>query len=833
MGSAAIDNSGNLAVGYSVSSLTLVPGIRYGGRSAAFTGGLDEGETTLFAGQGTQAAGSGNRWGDYSGLTVDPTDDCTFWYTNEYYPTGNTAFNWKSKVGTFTVATCTPPQQGTLTGTVTDCATAQPLDRVLVSVSGGPSTGFSSATIANGTYSMKLAPGTYQVTFGGRGCNTAGPFQVTVTNGNTTTLNSCVTGAPQAAFVSATVSGGNGNGVIDRNECNTLNVTISNPGCAAMTGVSAVLSSSTPGVTITQPNSGYPNIAVNGNGTNIVPFQINTSTAFVCGTPINFTLTVNSSQGSFTINFSMPTCTITGAGSIDNNDSTQTGRITRNGVASTCAAQKPFPGLNDSLVRHFDQYSFTNTDSSTACVTFTLNNTCGSNVFGVTYLGSYNPATLATNYLGDPGASGNGTSWSVNVPGGATVILVVHEVTANAGCAGYSFTVSGLPTDGGGPCPVAIVNSAGATLVNESCPPANNAIDPDERVTVNLKLMNIGGAPTSNLTATLLPNSGVVGPTGPQSYGAIPGNGGMVGRDFAFTASGSCGGTITATLQLQDGANNLGTVSYMFDLGSLSAPITATYSSGNIAVPINDFTTVDVPINVPDAGLVSDVNVSVRLNHTFDGDITMSLVAPDGTIVPLAIQRGGSGDNYGTGANDCSGSPTIFDDSAATAISAGTAPFAGSFRPESPLSAMNGRASDGVWKLRVTDSFAQDTGTIGCVQLQITRQLRLCTANCSQVRLDVTSTLTRTNSTTVSAVIRVTNIGSITANNVVVSTARLGAANGAPVPQTLGNIAPGATVTVPTSITFTNSTPGASSTLSVAGTYTGGTYSSNKRVTIP
>ena len=72
MGSAALDNSGNLAVGYSGSSTTLVPNIRYAGRSAAFLGGLDEGEAVMFPGIGTQAAGSGNRWGDYSGLTVDP-----------------------------------------------------------------------------------------------------------------------------------------------------------------------------------------------------------------------------------------------------------------------------------------------------------------------------------------------------------------------------------------------------------------------------------------------------------------------------------------------------------------------------------------------------------------------------------------------------------------------------------------------------------------------------------------------------------------------------------------------------------------------------------------
>ena len=61
----------------------------------------------------------------------------------------------------------------------------------------------------------------------------------------------------------------------------------------------------------------------------------------------------------------------------------------------------------------------------------------------------------------------------------------------------------------------------------------------------------------------------------------------------------------------------------------------------------------------------------------------------------------GAGDNFGAGVNDCSGIPTVFDDSAPIAIGAGTAPFAGSFRPESPLAAFNGKPVNGVWVLRV------------------------------------------------------------------------------------------------------------------------------------
>lgn len=99
MGSAAMDGEGNLAIGYSVSSSTLYPSIRYAGRLATDPlGQLSQGEATLIAGSGSQQ--SYDRWGDYSSLSVDPVDDCTFWYTNEYLATtGN--FNWSTRIGAF------------------------------------------------------------------------------------------------------------------------------------------------------------------------------------------------------------------------------------------------------------------------------------------------------------------------------------------------------------------------------------------------------------------------------------------------------------------------------------------------------------------------------------------------------------------------------------------------------------------------------------------------------------------------------------------------------------------------------------------------------------
>ncbi|MBC7930729.1 MAG: proprotein convertase P-domain-containing protein [Rubrivivax sp.] len=277
--------------------------------------------------------------------------------------------------------------------------------------------------------------------------------------------------------------------------------------------------------------------------------------------------------------------------------------------------------------------------------------------------------------------------------------------------------------------PSPVIEPDGSALTAESCAPATGAIDPGETVTVDLSLENNGSAPTSNLVATLLATGGVTNPSGPQNYGAIPIGGSSVTRPFTFTADAvlACGGTLTATLQLQDGATDLGTATYTFTTGALSTPRPAiTYSSGNIAVPLPDNTTVNIPINVPDAGAVNDINVRFRMNHTFVGDVEVRLVHPDGTIVLLSDNRGGAGQNYGTGANDCSGTPTVFDDSASVGIANGTAPFAGSFRPEQPLSALNGKPTAGTWTLRVSDTANGDTGTIGCVQLEISRRIFLC-----------------------------------------------------------------------------------------------------------
>jgi hypothetical protein len=107
MGSVAMDKYGNMAAGYSVvNGVNVFPGIRYAGRLAGDPlGQLPQGETVLQAGSGVQMT-TNSRWGDYTSLNVDPRDDCTFYYINEYYATSTGLAPWQNRIGAFKFPNC-------------------------------------------------------------------------------------------------------------------------------------------------------------------------------------------------------------------------------------------------------------------------------------------------------------------------------------------------------------------------------------------------------------------------------------------------------------------------------------------------------------------------------------------------------------------------------------------------------------------------------------------------------------------------------------------------------------------------------------------------------
>lgn len=104
MGSVAMDKMGNIALGYSASSGSIKPALRFASRLAADTLNNLGNETTIVQGSGAQT-GTLSRWGDYSHMSIDPVDDCTFWYTSEYLKTDGT-FNWSTRVTSFKINGC-------------------------------------------------------------------------------------------------------------------------------------------------------------------------------------------------------------------------------------------------------------------------------------------------------------------------------------------------------------------------------------------------------------------------------------------------------------------------------------------------------------------------------------------------------------------------------------------------------------------------------------------------------------------------------------------------------------------------------------------------------
>jgi uncharacterized repeat protein (TIGR01451 family) len=270
----------------------------------------------------------------------------------------------------------------------------------------------------------------------------------------------------------------------------------------------------------------------------------------------------------------------------------------------------------------------------------------------------------------------------------------------------------------------ATVVAAGASLVSESGVPPNGFVDPGEQVTINLRLQNIGNQDTVNLVATLLATNGVT-PLGSQvkTYGVLSPTNGPVSNSFTFTAAGA-GSSVTAVLQLQDGANNLGTVQFTFTFPAIS-----TFSNtADIVIP--DFgAAAPYPstINVSGVtGLIGKLTVTMtNVNHTFPDDVDILLVGPAGQTTLLMSHAGDSG--------VLTGVALTFDDAAAFMLPPSGQISAGTYRPSaygsvsfptpSPgnpppqpyttnLTTFNGTNANGIWSLYVADSFPGDQGFI-------------------------------------------------------------------------------------------------------------------------
>ena len=297
-----------------------------------------------------------------------------------------------------------------------------------------------------------------------------------------------------------------------------------------------------------------------------------------------------------------------------------------------------------------------------------------------------------------------------------------------------------------------------AIITAESAFPANNTPDPGETVTANFPLVNNGTGNTTNLVATLQNSGGVTPVTTSQNYGVVVAAGPTVSRPFTFVASGACGGSITATLHLQDGVTDLGNVTYTFPLGTTSSSTQTFTSSTLITIPASGTgATSGAPATpYPSTILVSGVPTTIskvtvtlsNMTHTFPGDVDVLLVSPTGRKFILVSDV--------IGDSNWTGQTYTFDDNAVALLpSSGAAPATGTYKPtnigsgdlfpapapaapylspatdgtDTLTSAFTGVAGgdpNGTWSLYVVDDFTTDAGTFGGWSISFTLSTPVC-----------------------------------------------------------------------------------------------------------
>ncbi|MCA9933066.1 MAG: choice-of-anchor J domain-containing protein, partial [Anaerolineales bacterium] len=207
MGAIAMDGSGNIALGYNVSSQTIYPSLRYAGRLESDPlGTLPQGEYTLV--NGTAVNGS-NRYGDYAAMSVDPEDDCTFWFTGQW----NGASSWSTRIGAFKFDACgtadftltaAPDTQAICTGTdaIYDVTIGQVqtyADPVTLSISGAPA-----GTTSDFSVNPVTPPDSSQLMIGSTAGAVAGNYNIEImgiapTSTHTTTVGLDVYATPPGA----------------------------------------------------------------------------------------------------------------------------------------------------------------------------------------------------------------------------------------------------------------------------------------------------------------------------------------------------------------------------------------------------------------------------------------------------------------------------------------------------------------------------------------------------------------------------------------------------------------------------------------------------------
>jgi subtilisin-like proprotein convertase family protein len=252
-----------------------------------------------------------------------------------------------------------------------------------------------------------------------------------------------------------------------------------------------------------------------------------------------------------------------------------------------------------------------------------------------------------------------------------------------------------------------------ATVATDWAPggDGDGVVEPGESVDVSETLRNAGSAAATGVSGTLRSlTPGLSVTSAGSSYPDIGAGMTAAGASpFHVTTASSlvCGAPLAMSLSV-DTAQGHYEVPVSVPTGKPSGAQSTSATDVPKAIPDANSTGVSSTVTLGGSGTVANVDVSIpRITHTWDGDLQIELIGPDGTRVTLANRPGGpgnSGDNF---------VDTVFSDSASTPLSAGTAPYTGTFKPQDGrLASFNGKPVAGKWTLRVADMGLQDTGTL-------------------------------------------------------------------------------------------------------------------------
>ena len=367
--------------------------------------------------------------------------------------------------------------------------------------------------------------------------------------------------------------------------------------------------------------------------------------------------------------------------------------------------------------------------------------TLGANTYkGNVFLG----ATSTTGGAAD--AANN--SECVFLPAGTSGAFTVTVTATNINSDGVPANASSLDQDfalvvyNASTGPFVGLNGTGANTIadNVGNGNSNTRIDPGETaIQVTVPVSNTGNINATGVSATLVSNTPTVTvTTATSAYPDLAASGGTGSNATPYvlnvSASHVCGDPISLTLNI---TSNEGPGTYAFSLptglgGGSGSPVTFSYTGPAVAIPDNNATGGSANLAVSGlTGTISDVNfrfdgsscnatagsTTVGLDHTYVGDLAITLQSPSGTIVTLINHAGGSGNNF------CG---TLLDDSGASSIqsiSAAGNPWTGTYSPNASLSAFNGQTANGTWILKAVDNASIDTGNIRAFSILVTTTL--------------------------------------------------------------------------------------------------------------